>query len=298
MTLSVSINKFLDYLRVIKGYSPHTISGYETALMQLRSFFQEEFSEDPVLSLIDSEDIRLFPGWLHDRGLKKSSIKQKISAAKSLFKYLHKQEIITQNPASALIMPKQDKKLPTFFSEPEIAKAFDALDAKDPRQARDKALAEMLYGSGLRLSECLSLRTRDIDTASMTVKVLGKGKKQRIVPVGRKALASIKDFLKIRHKLAKNSTTDAIFIGSSGKVINASTAWRIIHRIMQSTESPRKSPHVLRHSFATHLLDGGADLRSVSEMMGHSSLSSTQIYTHVSIERLKDAYNKAHPKSE
>lgn len=292
-----AIESFIKYCSTIKDYSNKTIITYETALEQLREFFLSEFESEPELKLVETEDLRIFPGWLHDKGMKKSSIKLKISAIKSFFKYLKKNEFIDINPASALSTPKLDKKLPTFFSKNDINDALEQIDISIPENARNKALIELLYGSGLRISECISLNISDIDYKSMTVKVLGKGRKQRIVPIGRNAEKSIKEYLNQRNSLTKIYDKEALFIGKNGKRLNPSSAWRIIGKIMSESEAFKKSPHVMRHSFATHMIDNGADIRSVSEMLGHASLSTTQIYTHVSVERLKEAYKKAHPKA-
>ncbi|MFA6572382.1 MAG: tyrosine-type recombinase/integrase, partial [Bacteroidota bacterium] len=194
--------------------------------------------------------------------------------------------------------PKTDKKLPSFLLQNEVVNLCESFDTSTPIGARNLALTELLYSSGLRISEALQLNTEDINSSNKIVKVLGKGRKERIVPIGEKAMTALQNYLKLRQKIHKELGENALFLSAKGKRMNTVGAYRVIHNAMQSvTESPQKSPHVLRHSFATHMLDNGADIQSVSEMLGHASLSTTQIYTHVSVERLKETYKKSHPKA-
>lgn len=299
MLLSDLIDKFLEYCRVEKNYSDKTISTYAIALNSFRTYLEELSETNSIeINTISREDISSFLGRLHDEGLAKKSIKLKISAVKSFFKFCYKRNCLPNNPASMVLLPKIEKKLPTYLLRNEIESLLDSFDKTDPVQARDLALIELLYSSGLRITEALQLNCLDIDSNKKTVKVLGKGKKNRIVPVGSKALAAIANYLSLRHKISDSISTNALFITKKGQRLYSKAAYRIVHKAMINfTDSEKKSPHVLRHTFATHLLDQGADLQSVSEMLGHSSLSTTQIYTHISIERLKEAYKKAHPKA-
>ena len=298
MQLDNTIENFLNYCRVEKNYSEKTIITYSTALKQFSEYLESELPNDFDLTSITKEIIGYFPGHIHDKGLSRKSIKLKISAVKSFFKYCYRQKLLANNPAALVISPKSEKKLPSFLQENEIEQLIMLFDQNDPIGARNLALIELLYSSGLRISEALQLTVNSIDLNNNIVKVKGKGNKERIVPVGSKAIIALRNYNTLRPRLAGNKPTDELFITKNGNRLSAVQAWRIIHKaMMQVTESKQKSPHILRHSFATHLLDEGADLQSVSEMLGHSSLSTTQIYTHVSVERLKETYKKSHPKA-
>jgi len=298
MTFPDAIRQFLDYCDSERSFSGLTTETYRIALADFVEFLREGFDELPEVESIRTEDIRPFLGWLHDNGLVKKSLKVKIAAVKSFFLFLAKKKIIFKNPALLISIPKSEQKLPSFLQHEEIMAFFAQFDTSTPEGARDSALAELLYSCGLRISECLNLRIPDIDTHGFTVKVMGKGRKQRIVPVGEVAMTALAAYLKLRHTFVTPASENYVFLGKKGSRMNAAVAYTIIHNAMSSvTEATQKSPHILRHSFATHLLDNGADISAVSEMLGHSSLSSTQIYTHVSIERLKSAYKSAHPKA-
>lgn len=298
MELYGAIRDFLEYCEIERNYSGKTVQSYSHALAQFYDYFKSEYGDVPLLEEITPNDVRPFLGYLHDIGQSKSSLRLKMSAVKSFFKFCIKKELLDNNPASLISIPKRDKKLPSFLLEKEVGKMMSSFNTDDPVDLRNLALAELLYSSGLRISECLNLNVGDIDPRKKSVSVTGKGNKQRIVPVGSKALEAILNYSAKRNELLNGSLEKALFLTKNGKRLSPSSAYRVIHRAMSGiTESLQKSPHVLRHSFATHLLDGGADIQSVSEMLGHSSLSSTQVYTHVSVERLKNAYKKAHPKA-
>lgn len=298
MKLHKAMQQFLDYCNVEKNFSEHTISSYRLALNQFYDYLAEFDELIPDLEKIESDDIRPYLGWLHDKGLGRNSLKQKISAVKSFFKFCYRKGLLPNNPASAISTPKKEQKLPTFLLESEIDELLAKFDNNDPIGARNLAITELLYSSGLRISEALSLNVSDINFSRCSVKVKGKGNKERIVPIGEKALHALSEYLLKRSEIDKNHTEKALFLTKTGKRLDPASAYKIINYAMEGvTESPQKSPHVLRHSFATHLMDRGADIKSVSEMLGHKSLSSTQVYTHVSIERLKKAYKDAHPKA-
>jgi len=297
MELSSVIQSFLTYCRDEKNYSSKTVTTYSIALNQFMEYFSGEYSEEPELGLIDHEDIRPFLGWLHDKGLDKNSLRLKISAIKSFFKYCQKKKLIENNPASSISTPKLSKKLPSYLTPTEIGLLLAQFDGSTLSGARNIALIELLYSSGLRISEALNLSINDLNIKSALVKVLGKGNKERIIPVGKPAMDAIANYMKFR-PIFNNEFRELLFLTDDGHKINPATAYRIIHNAMgKISEISHKSPHVLRHSFATHLLDNGADIQSVSEMLGHASLSTTQVYTHVSVERLKAAYKKSHPKA-
>lgn len=297
MKYGEALTKFLNWCEIERAYSANTVENYRIALIQFREFMVDFYGSEPDIELIEPEDIRPFPGWLHDAGLRKNSLRMKMSAVKSFFRFCVKKEFIGRNPAAGLPAPKVEKKLPSFLLQNEISGLMSCFSSDDPLGSRNLAIAELLYSSGLRISEALGLNVTDIDFRKRIVRVLGKGSKERIVPVGEKAFLAIGEYLVKRQALVRNGSEKALFLSTKGKRLNPAVAYRIIHKAMSGiTESPKKSPHVLRHSFATHLLDNGADIMSVSEMLGHASLSTTQVYTHISVERLKEAYRAAHPK--
>jgi integrase/recombinase XerC len=298
MKLSFSISKFIEYCNEEKNFSQKTGSTYLNALKDFQNFFFEVYESDPEVEQIEIDDIRPFLGWLQDKGLSRNSIRLKASALKSLFKYLYKKELIKINPARLLSTPKKDKLLPNFLTPNEIDNLLQKIDSTNPEGARDYLLIQLIYGSGLRISEALNILINDIDKFSMTVKVLGKGNKERVVPIGNNTISALDNYLKYRSTLCKDSDNHYLFISHTGEQLTYSIAYKHIHNLMKGiTDAEQKSPHTLRHSFATHLINNVADIRSVGEMLGHSSLSSTQIYTHLSIEKLKQSYDQAHPKA-
>lgn len=290
--------RFLEYCEQEKSYSPHTVETYRHSLGEFFDFLREEGLHTHHLSELKTEDIRPFLGWLHDRGLAKKSLRVKFAAVRSFFSWCRKKKFIERDPATVILAPKVEKKLPSYLSADEAGKLCDSFDITTPEGARNAALVELLYGAGLRIGEALALSGSDIDFSQSAVRVMGKGRKQRVAPFGEKCRKSLQLYMGMRQYLVTPESGRSFFLGTSGKPLNPATAYRIIRSAMLPlTESPQKSPHVLRHSFATHLLDAGADIVAVSEMLGHSSLSATQLYTHVSVERLKNAYRQAHPKA-
>ncbi|MFP4368248.1 MAG: tyrosine recombinase [Candidatus Kapaibacterium sp.] len=297
MELYKTFTPFLRFCDVEKGYSVHTIKAYERALDNFAQYLEESFGEIPLLEEIKTEHVRPFLGWLHDKGYDRQTLRARISAVKSLFKYLTRKDFIKTNPATLIATPKKEKKLPEFVLSGEITVMMENIAGDSAEAKRNIALAELLYGSGLRISEACGLTPGDMDLKRKTVKVTGKGNKQRIVPLSGKSVRALEEWLKYRPNMNK-ARAPYLFLNAKGGRLSPAHAYKIIKKALTgATESLKKSPHVLRHSFATHMLDNGADIRSVSEMLGHASLSTTQVYTHVSIERLKDAYKKAHPKA-
>lgn len=299
MKLETAIDNFIHYCKNEKAFSEHTIIAYNHTLISFIDYFENDYGFTPEIDKIKPNDIRPFLGYLNDKGLKKNSLRLKLSAVKSLFKYLRKKGIIEVNPTTSISSPKKEKKLPSFLTKNEMTNLFETFDnnSEDNFAIRDKALIDLIYSGGFRVNEVLQLKINDINLSSNTLKVLGKGNKERIVPIGKSAIESIKSYLKVRGELAA-TTENSLFVNTKGKALSANSAYFIVNKKMKGiTETKQKSPHTLRHTFATHLLDNGADINSVSEMLGHSSLSTTQVYTHVSIERLKNAYKLAHPKA-
>ncbi len=320
MTLRDAREHYSQYCASERAYSLHTQDRYAHTLDFLFSFFEEDGQVLPSVDEVRLEDLRPFLGWLHDKGLAKKSLRLHVSALKSFFRFCAKRGFVSANPAAALSAPRVEKKLPSFLQPEEVQHLLEKFDQNEAEGSRNALLAELLYGSGLRISEALQLNVGSIDTTQKLVRVRGKGRKDRVVPVSSPTLKVLDRYMKLRSKLAQHPSTEnlasskasapvplgqnsarntALFLDRRGRRLSAAQAWSIIHDAMQGvTESAQKSPHVLRHSFATHLLDNGADIQAVSEMLGHASLSTTQVYTHVSVERLKAAYKQAHPKAE
>jgi integrase/recombinase XerC len=295
MDLKLASNIFLENLINQKNFSPKTKQTYEYALANFAEYFLEEYQVVPEIEQIDFEDLRPFLGWLQDRGFQRNSIRLKTSAIKSLFKFLFVEEYIEKNIASSLSTPKRAKRLPNFLTENEVDNLLNQFNENNPDQLLSKLLIQTIYGSGLRISEALNLKYLDINFAYNTFKILGKGGKERITPFGEHTKTIIQ---KYSNSTRNNKPVSYLFTKPDGKRLPYSQAYQIVHRAMMGiTETKQKSPHTLRHTFATHLVNNGADIRSVGEMLGHSSLSSTQIYTHFSIDKIKEIYKNAHPKS-
>ncbi|MBI2794387.1 MAG: tyrosine recombinase XerC [Ignavibacteria bacterium] len=299
MTLPNAISNFIRSLDVEKGASAHTIVAYNVALKQFVEFCNDVHQRSLDVRDFTEADIRPFPGWLHQKGISRKSIRLKLAAVRSLFKYLVRLGELERNPTQMIVSPKISSTLPSFLQQEEAVELATSFDPETNQGKRDKALCELLYGSGLRISEALQLNMGEIDFKRRTVRVLGKRSKERIVPITQSAADSIDVYLTVRKDFNPLPTEPALFLGTRGQRLTSVSAYRIVQKALRPiTEAARKSPHVLRHSFATHLLDNGADLKAVSEMLGHASLSTTQIYTHISVERLKEAYKKAHPRND
>jgi len=299
MTLTDGIEAWLVALHVERNASEHTVTAYRIALAQFDEFCRETLADSVDVTEITEADVRPFLGWLHDKGLGKRSLRMKLTAVRSFFTWLVRTGVITKNPALLLSGPKLDKPLPSFLQESETTSVQTSIDTSTASGQRDLAFIELLYGSGLRVSEALALNIGDIDIQRRIVKVLGKRRKERIVPVTTAALDALAAYTQRRHELVSDMNETALFLGERGKRLSPQGAWRLVRRVLGPiTEATKKSPHVLRHTFATHLLNNGADLSAVSELLGHASLRTTQVYTHVSVERLKEAYTKAHPRAE
>ena len=300
------IAKYLRYLEVEKRYSTHTIDSYRRDLHQLLEFVAEyaDCSEEEIqIEQIDRLVIRLWLGRLAENDAAKSSMARKTASIRSFFKYLYRRGHINKNPAHLLIVPKKEKRLPTTVHPEEIRRMMELADGTTPRELQDRAILELLYGSGIRLRELTGLNVDDLDLKAGQVRILGKGSRQRIVPLGSRAAEALQHHLKHRGELfGKRSDSDAhkaLFLAASGHRIYPRAVQKLVRRYLEKTsEITQKSPHVLRHSFATHMLDAGADIRIIKEFLGHTNLSATQVYTHTSVERLKKVYDQAHPRSE
>jgi integrase/recombinase XerC len=305
--------EFLDYINFARNYSKNTIISYRNDLKQFTVFLIKteygEYDEKDNKGVdLEKVDLSLLKSYVADlfeqqkldikkaRKFTNRSISRKISVLKSFFKYMYRKKHITSNPASALGFPKMEKKLPSYLTAPEMNTLLDKI-GEDELNFIDKAIVELFYSTGMRLNELINLKMQDFNFSSNTVKVTGKGSKQRIVPFGSKALVALKNYLQIRDILNfKNH--EYFFLNRSGKKLYPMELERMVKKhLSKVTDIKKKSPHVLRHTFATHLLDGGADIRAVKELLGHESLSTTQVYTHVSPEKLKKVYKQSHPKA-
>lgn len=288
MIMNRHVDKFLTYLDIEKNYSPHTLLNYK---IDLEEFFKIVTISD--VAKINYIDLRKYLAHLRTRHYKPRTLARKLSSLRSLFKFLNREGYIKKNPAVLLMTPKLDKTLPKFLSEKEVVRFLEAPIKEGVLGLRDKAIFETLYSSGLRVSELVGLNVESIDYISNIVRVMGKGKKERLVPIGDRAVDAIRDYLKIRKSNAR-----MLFLNKNGKPLSDRGVRKIINKqILKTSMQMKVSPHVFRHSFATHLLDRGADLRSVQELLGHTNLSTTQIYTHISTERLKNVYAKSHPRA-
>jgi integrase/recombinase XerC len=297
------IEKYCEHLQVERNYSSHTIHAYEADLLQFATFLGVASESDRIaIERVDRRTVRSYLGYLLEAGLSKKSIARKLAAIRSFFSFLVRLDLLKLNPARSVTTPKLERRLPSFLDEKSVAKLMDIPDQNTATGQRDWAILELLYSTGMRLAELVQLSIGDIDFVKETVRVYGKGSKQRIVPLGRKAREALEVYLKSREQLLTQDTTlddrKAVFLTIHGRRIYPKAVHLLVNdAIGRVSEVEQKSPHVLRHTFATHLLDRGADLRAVKELLGHESLSTTQIYTHVTVERLKKVYDQAHPKA-
>ncbi len=286
------IDKFINYLKVEKNASKHTIINYTIDLKAFAAFLG-----DKDITAVDHFTLRKYLAEMRARNFSKRTVARKLASLRTFFKFLYREGHLKTNPISAILTPKLDKKLPVFLDVEKVAKLVQSPPADTVAGLRDRAIMETLYSSGLRVSELVGLDEDDVDFISGVMKVLGKGSKERIVPVGEIALKAIRAYLAQRNK-EKVRDKSAVFLNKSGRRLTDGSVRRVIDKYIRACSMVEHiSPHSLRHSFATHLLDRGADLRSVQELLGHMNLSTTQIYTHVTMERLKTVYDKTHPRA-
>ena len=297
------LHTFLKYIERERNYSRHTVAAYEDDLILFLDFLSRTSGRDNITpGAIDHLMVRKFLGALVDQGFSKRSIARKLACLRSFFKYLVRLQVIEKNPATLLVSPKLPRRLPQFLDESTVALLMEQPDRKTPEGLRDAAILELFYSTGIRLSELLGLTLADVDFGNSTIKVLGKGSKERIVPFGRQARRALEEYIAVRNHFAgkggAGSVRRTLFLTIRGNAMNPKGVNLLVNRYIGIvSDIEKKSPHVLRHTFATHLLDRGADLQAVRELLGHESLSTTQVYTHVSVERLKKIYAQAHPKA-
>ena len=293
-----AISNFVDYLRFEKRFSEHTVLAYQNDLKQFTAFLSAE-GESLVLKEIIAVQIRSWLVKLLEEGIEPRSVNRKITALKTFFKYALKNKWINTNPMLKVVSPKVAKKLPVYVAAERLDFLLDRAEfPNDFDGRRDHLIIELLYGTGMRRAELLGLTVDDVDFRNKQLKVTGKRNKQRIIPLFDHLLEQIKDFLTAREEI-NYQHSDWLFLDSKGRALYPDKIYRIVRKYLSliSTQSKR-SPHVLRHSFATEMLNKGADLNSIKEILGHANLSATQVYTHNSIEKLREVYKKAHPRGE
>jgi integrase/recombinase XerC len=301
-TMDQALAEFLRSLALEKNASDLTVKSYREDLSQAIAFFRSR-DKDLRPGDVTSRHLRGFSVWLHEQGYAKSTIARRLAAVRSWFRFLARAGTVTANPADGLRGPRQDKKLPHFLTAAHLERLLGTPATTTWMGVRDRAILEALYSAGMRVSELAGLDLGDVDLQAGVATVRGKGKKERLVFFGTTSLQALRDWLQERNqaqdgKAAKPKHAAAVFLNKNGTRLTSRSVGRMLAKYLaQSGLDPRTSPHSLRHSFATHLLDAGADIRSVQELLGHSSLSTTQVYTHVSTTRLRESYHKAHPRA-
>lgn len=301
--LRLEIEEYIRHVRDERQLSPHTVEAYRGDLQDFRSFLDGYFGSSAwAWESVDRLDVRAFLGHLTDRALRRRTIARKLSAVRTFYRYLNREGTISTNPARSVQTPKLGRALPGYLTQSEISKLFDLLDLNAAagawRGKRDRALLELLYTAGLRLSELQSLDVQDLDLAAGRVKVRGKGRKERVVPVGRAARDALREYSLCREQsIEPYGRKDPFFVSDRRTRLSRRQIQRIVTRFISLVaETSGLSTHSVRHSFATHLLDEGADLMAIKELLGHASLSTTQMYAHTSRERIKQVYRSSHPR--
>lgn len=299
--MHTEIAQFLRYLDVERNASDLTIKSYREDLIDLADFLVEQASGQAVAPRdVTPRDLRGYVSALHDAGYAKSSISRKLASLRSFYKFAQRQKFADTNPAQPLRNPRGSRKLPHFLTNEEVGKLLEAPPLVDPMGLRDRAILETMYSAGLRVSELVGLNDGDIDYTEGTVRIRGKGRKERIGALGKYASQALTKYAakRVRAPKAEIGRESPVFVNRFGTRLTTRSVARMLEKhIMTSGLDTRTTPHTLRHSFATHLLDRGADIRSVQELLGHKSLVTTQIYTHVSTANLKEVYNRAHPRA-
>jgi integrase/recombinase XerC len=296
-----ALAEFLRYLGLEKNASAHTVKSYREDLTQALDYFRQRFAGRALEpSLLNTRLLRAYLAWLHEQGYAKTTIARRVSAVRSWCRFMCRQGVLTVNPADGLRGPRQDKKLPHFLGIEETGKLLETPPDEGPLGKRDRAILETLYSGGLRVSELTGLNLDDLDLDAGTLMVRGKGKRERLALLGQTASTALTDWLQVRAQVleGRSQAQPAVFLNQRGSRLTSRSVGRLLEKYLaQAGLDPRTIPHTLRHSFATHLLDNGADIRSVQELLGHQNLNTTQIYTHVTTNRLRESYDKAHPRA-
>ncbi len=292
------VESFFKYLQYEKRVSKHTLTAYQNDLAQFNGFLKEVFPDHAP----DSSDYGIIRAWiiqLVDSGIKPSSINRKIASLKTFYKFLMRQEVIVKNPMTKIRVLKTQKRLPSFVKEADMVNLLDHVEFADTLEGwRDKLILELFYATGIRLSELITLKESQLDIQSRTIKVLGKRNKERVIPFHKSIVPILKVYQQIRNKEVDRKKHGFVFVTDKGDPCYPMMVYRIVKKYLnENTSSEKRSPHVLRHTYATHLLNKGAEINAVKDLLGHSSLAATQVYTHNSMEKIKKAYDQAHPKA-
>lgn len=293
--------RFLRYLRIEKNASDYTIKSYREDLEILIEWFQDTTGRIPEVGSLTPQDLRTYVAALHKADYAKTSVSRKLASLRSFFRFAQREGLCDSNPAKPLRNPRRERKLPHFLTTDEIGTLMSAPSMDEPLGVRDRAIFETLYSAGLRVSELVGINLDDLDLEDGLVRVRGKGKRERLAPLGKFAVRAIQKWMRQRvvaQKQRPGDEGDPLFLNKFGKRLTTRSVGRMLEKYLKLTGlDQRTSPHTLRHSFATHLLNGGADIRSVQELLGHKSLVTTQIYTHLSTAGLRKAYEQAHPRA-
>lgn len=296
LTFAESLDKFLKYIQLEKNFSVHTVREYEFDLNDFLNFLKSEGISN--LEEVEYIHARVFVTKLYDEKKARNSISRKISSIRSFFKYLNREYNLDDSSFRSLYHPKKEKRLPNFFYEEELSQLFERNIAHDDKSVRNMALLELLYATGIRVSECTSIEVEDIDFHYSIIRVMGKGRKERIIPFGQYAHEALSNYKEVRMRLMKTQNHKKFFVNMRGGELTPRGVRYILDEMIKNASMHTKIyPHMLRHSFATHLLNQGADLRTVQELLGHANLSSTQVYTHVTKEHLRNTYMNTHPRA-
>lgn len=294
------LDSYLLHLKNNRGLSAKTIESYSIDINQFIGFLEThpDFSKQIDLSLINRKMVQEYLANSIDAGFSKSSLSRKLVSIRSFFKYLYAKEYIATNPASLIPSPKKEKRLPSQAGEKELKHMLKSGFGENFLDQRDLAMIELLYGCGLRISELLSLQPADVLWSEGKIRVTGKGRKDRVIPAPQACLEILKNYLELKEEKFPFNETPVLFVSKNGKALKAQNAYERIKKVMlKFLRCKKKSPHILRHSYATHLLENGADLLAVKDLLGHESLSTTQIYTHLNMSKIKQIYAQAHPRS-
>lgn len=293
-----AFDRFLRYLKIERNSSPLTIKSYSEDLASFQDYLVDRIGLIRDLEELDVGRLRGFVAYLHECEYSRTTIARRLACLRTFFRFCSREQLVKSNPAKALRTPRAGRKLPHFLTAEQIVTLIESPPANEPLGLRDRAILETLYSAGLRVAELVGLDVGDWNRDADVIRVLGKGRKERIAPIGRHASKALQRWLEVREPRpnAAASHRNALFLNKNGTRITTRSIGRMLEKYLALTGLEKiTTPHTLRHTFATHLLDGGADLRSVQELLGHKSLTTTQIYTHVSTKRLRDTYEKAHP---
>lgn len=298
LTPETSIPSFLHYLRFQKRYAQHTLLAYAHDLNSFEQYLKETYP-DEVPAKAAPVMIRSWLASMRESGIQARTVNRKISALKSFYKYLMREQVIELSPMTAILSPKVKKRLPQYVEKQDMDRLFqDDVFPQDFKGQTERVILQILYATGIRRSELLNLKEQHIDFSNQTIKVLGKGSKERLIPVSASLLALLREYRELKKQLNDAADREYLLVNEKGKRLHSGFIYNTVKRYLSTvTTIQRRSPHILRHTFATHLTGNGADLNAVKELLGHSSLAATQVYTHNHIEKLKEIHKKAHPKS-